>query len=117
MKAAAKPFILIAAGASSAASLIYLQVWMRRSALVFGGTMLVTAAVTLTFVAGLAIGTWTWGRWVDRRPHSALAAFAAIQLATGLYGFASLWIFHGVEALYLAVYPLLADHATLPDRS
>jgi spermidine synthase len=113
MKAAAKPFILIAAGASGAASLMYLQVWMRRSVLVFGGTMPMTAAVTLTFVAGLAIGTWTWGRWADRRPHSALTAFAAIQLATGLYGFASLWIFHGVEALYLAAYPLLTNHTNL----
>jgi spermidine synthase len=113
MKAAAKPFILIAASASGAASLIYLQVSMRRSVLVFGGTMLVTAAVTLTFVAGLAIGSWTWGRWADRRPHSTLTAFAAIQFATGLFGFASLWIFHGVEALYLAVYPLLAGHANL----
>jgi len=113
MKAAAKPFILIAAGASGSASLMYLQVWMRRSVLVFGGTMLVTAAVTLAFVAGLAIGTWTWGRFADRRPHSTLSAFAAIQLATGLYGFASLWIFDGVEALYLAVYPLLAGHANL----
>ncbi len=113
MRASTKPFILIAAGASGAASLIYLQVWMRRSVLVFGGTMLVTAAVTLTFLAGLAIGTWTWGRWADRRPHSNLTAFAAVQLATGLYGLASLWLFRRAEAVYVATYPSFADHSNL----
>jgi spermidine synthase len=86
---------------------------MRRFVLVFGGTAPVATAVTVTFLAGLAIGTWIWSLVADRRPHSTLTAFAAIQLATGLYGLASLWLFHGAETVYLATYPSFADHSNL----
>ena len=114
MKASAKPFILIAAGASGAASLIYLSAV---DASVRFGVRRHNARdrsrnAHLRRRPGyrnLDIGPVL----ADRRPHSTLTAFAAIQLATGLYGFASLWLFHGVEALYLATYPSFADHANL----
>lgn len=105
--------LLVMAVASGAASLVYQVVWMRRLALVFGSTTLATSTVVAAFLGGLAIGTWFWGRVADRRPQSSLKIFAAVEIATGLYGFASLWIFRGVEALYLAAYPSLANHASL----
>src|SRR5512132_1116240 len=101
-------FVLLGmAFVSGAASLIYQIVWMRRLALVFGNTTLATSTVLAAFLAGLAIGTFLWGRLADRRPQSTLVVFALIEAAAGLYGFASLWIFKGVESLYLAAYPLL----------
>ena len=105
--------LLVMAVASGAASLAYQVVWMRRLALVLGSTTLATSTVLAAFLGGLAIGTWLWGRVADRRPQSTLIVFAVIEIATGLYGFASLWIFRGVEALYLAAYPALADRASL----
>ena len=103
----------ILAAASGAASLAYQIVWMRRLALVFGSTTLATSTVLAAFLGGLAIGTWIWGRLADSRPQSSLGVFAIIEIATGLYGFASLSIFRIVQAMYLAVYPSLADHARL----
>jgi spermidine synthase len=99
------------AAASGAASVMYQIVWMRRLALVFGSTALATSATLVTLLGGLAIGGWIWGRVADRRPQSTLIVFAAVQIATGFYGFASLWIFRGVQALYLAAYPLLSGRA------
>jgi spermidine synthase len=99
--------------ASGAASLAYQVVWMRRLALVFGSTTLATSTILAAFLAGLAIGSWTWGRLADRRPQSSLIIFAALEIVTGLYGFASLWVFRGVEALYLGAYPSLAGRASL----
>jgi spermidine synthase len=105
--------LLVMAFASGAASLIYQIVWMRRVALVFGNTTLATSTVLAAFLAGLAIGTVLWGRWADRRPQSALIIFAIIEAATGIYGFASLWIFRVVQSVYLAAYPSLYEHTTV----
>ena len=103
----------ILAAASGAASLAYQIVWMRRLALVFGNTTLATSTVLAAFLGGLAIGAWIWGLLADSRPQSTLGFFAIIEIATGLYGFASLPIFRVVQAMYLAVYPPLANHSGL----
>jgi spermidine synthase len=114
MMTAVMTLVLLAmAFISGAASLIYQIVWMRRLALVFGHTTLATSTVLAAFLAGLAIGTFLWGRLADRRPQSTLMIFALLEAVTGLYGFASLWIFKGVEAVYLAAYPSLADRTSL----
>src|SRR5580658_6900038 len=115
MKGRTNSFILIPmmAFASGAASLTYQVVWMRRLALVFGSTTLATSTVLVAFLGGLAIGAWIWGRLADSRPRSALAFCAIIEIATGLYGFTSLPVFRFVQAMYLAVYPPLANHASL----
>ena len=86
---------------------------MRRLALVFGSTTLATSTVLAAFPRGIGGGYWIWGRLADSRPQSALAAFAGAEIATGLYGFASLLVFRIVQAMYLAVYPPLANHASL----
>src|SRR5262245_6187477 len=101
--------LLLMAFGSGAASLIYQVVWMRRLALVFGSTTLATSTVLAAFLGGLAIGTVLWGRLSDRRPHSTLTIFGVVEIVTGLYGFASLWIFRSVEAIYLAAYPSVAE--------
>ena len=86
---------------------------MRRLALVFGNTTLATSTVLAAFLGGLAAGAWIWGLLADSRPQSTLGFFAIIEIATGLYGFASLPVFRVVQAMYLAVYPPLANHSSL----
>lgn len=103
----------ILAFASGAASLIYQVVWMRRLALVFGSTTLATSTVLAAFLGGLAIGTWIWGRLGDLRPQSVLGALAGAEIATGIYGLASLLIFRLVQTMYLSVYPPLANRLAL----
>ena len=91
----------------------YPVLWMRRLAPVFGDTALASGTVLAVFLCGVAIGSWVWGRVADRRPQSTLITLAAIEIATGLYGFASLWLFGGIEWMYLAAYPSLGDSTTL----
>jgi spermidine synthase len=105
-------FLILAFG-SGAASLIYQVVWMRRLALVFGSTTLATSTVLAAFLGGLAVGTVLWARFADRRSRSTLIIFGVVEVATGLYGLASLGIFRGVEAIYLAAYPSIAGYAGL----
>ena len=110
VKGLTKSFTFVVAAASGTASFLYLVVWMRRVALTFGDTSFVTATAISAFLGGMALGAWILGRLADRRPRSSLMIFAGLELATGVYGVASLWILHGVEALYLFVYPSFADH-------
>ncbi len=110
VKGLTKSFTFVVAAASAAASFLYLVVWMRRVALTIGDTSFVTATAISAFRGGVALGAWIWGRLGDRRPRSSLMIFAGLELATGVYGVASSWILHGVEGLYLFVYPPFADH-------
>ena len=138
MKRPPRGFLLGLAAASGAASVMYQIVWMRRLALIFGRTLsggtifggtvfgstpfgrtpfgsmgLASSATLLAFFGGIAIGALIWGRVADRRPQSTLILFAAVQTATGFYGFASPGIFRGAQVLYVAAYPSLASHAAL----
>ncbi|MDQ7840193.1 MAG: fused MFS/spermidine synthase [bacterium] len=99
--------LLAMAVGSGLAALIYQVVWMRRLALVFGSTTLATSTVLVAFLGGLAVGAWVWGRVADRRPGGAIALFGLVEVATGLYGLASPWIFRGMEIVYLGLYPVL----------
>ena len=113
MKGLTKLFTFVVAAASGAAAFLYLAVWMCGAALTFGDTSFVSATAISVFLGGMALGARIWGRLADRRPRSSLMIFAGLALTTGAYGVASVWILHGVEALYLFVYPPFADHGIL----
>ncbi len=113
VKGLTKLFTFVVAAASGAAAFLYLAVWMCGAALTFGDTSFVSATAISVFLGGMALGARIWGRLADRRPRSSLMIFAGLALATGAYGVASVWILHGVEALYLFVYPPFADHGIL----
>ena len=96
---------------SGAAALVYQVVWVRSLTLVFGGSHLAVTAVLSIFMAGLAIGSYVGGRFVDR-----------IEKPLRLYGLLELGIapsallFAGLMKLYPQVYGALAqgrDDATL----
>jgi spermidine synthase len=113
VKGLAKLFTFVVAAASGAAAFLYLAVWMRREALTFGDTSFVGATAISAFLGGMALGAWIWGRLADRRPRSSLMIFAGLALAAGVYGVASLWILHGIEALYLLLSSPIAGHGVL----
>lgn len=113
MNGAKKALLACIALASGAASFIYLFVWTRLLALSFGDTPGTTAATLAVFFAGLAIGAWACNRLASRHGQSSFTILAALEIATGLYGFASLWILRGVELLYLSAYPSFFQHPTV----
>ncbi len=64
---------------SGAASLIYQVVWTRSLTLLFGSTTLAVSTVLTAFMAGLALGSWLFGRFADRR-RKALPLYALLEI-------------------------------------
>ena len=69
---------------SGACGLVYQVVWARMLTVVFGATLLAVSTVLSAFMAGLALGSFLFGRYIDRveRP---LRVFALLETGVGLY--------------------------------
>ncbi|HUL30523.1 MAG TPA: fused MFS/spermidine synthase, partial [Thermodesulfobacteriota bacterium] len=96
---------------SGAAALIYQVVWVRALTLIFGGSHLAVTAVLSIFMAGLAIGGYAIGKWVDR-VKKPLRLYGLLELGIALFAL----IFMGLMKLYPSLYVPLAqgkDNASL----
>ncbi len=88
---------------SGAAALVYEVVWVRSLSLVFGGSHLAVTTVLVTFMAGLALGGWLFGRRADRMTRPLLAyGLLELGIAVSALGCA------GLLALYPVLYAPLA---------
>ncbi len=90
---------------SGAAALVYEVLWMRWLALIFGVTTYATATVLATFMGGLALGSWVFGRWIDGRGHP-LRVYALLEVGIGLYALAVPGIFVGLRPAFVALHDL-----------
>jgi spermidine synthase len=122
---------------SGISGLLYEVAWTRMLHLLFGDTVLAVSTVLASFMAGLALGGFWSGRYVDRRPRvlalyagleagigvSAVALPVALQALTPLYIWlhqylhASFWLFSMVRfllAFCLLFVPTTLMGATLP---
>lgn len=69
---------------SGLAGLVYQVVWFRMLALVFGNTLLATSTVLSVFFAGLALGSFFFGRLADRISRRILA-YGLLEAGIGVY--------------------------------
>jgi MFS family permease len=71
---------------SGISGLVYQIVWTRLLVLVFGNTLLANSTVVAAFMAGLAAGSYFFGRFVDERPRRLVRLYALLE--AGIGGFA-----------------------------
>lgn len=93
---------------SGACGLVYEVVWMRMLTLVFGATAFATSAILASFFAGLALGSFHFGRTVDRTANP-LRLYALLEAGIGVLAFLMPALFAGVTWVYVA----LARHLPL----
>jgi spermidine synthase len=70
---------------SGLSSLLYEVVWSKLLTLLFGSTVFAVSTVTSALFAGLALGSFWFGRWVDRRGGHALAIYAGLEIAIAAF--------------------------------
>ena len=87
---------------SGAAGLIYEQLWIRELQHFFGSTIHSITTVVAAYMGGLGLGAWVVGRRADRSRNPA-ALYGVLELAIGLFGILSPFIFRGVGAAYLGL--------------
>ena len=95
-------FILALYTASGFAALIYQILWTRYFKLVFGNTSLAVTTVVCTFMAGLALGSYWFGKRVDGNPRP-LRLYGVMEIGIGAYAL----IFPFLFEILASVYPRL----------
>ncbi|MDJ0763730.1 MAG: fused MFS/spermidine synthase [Myxococcota bacterium] len=89
---------------SGMAGLIYELVWTRMLVLVFGNTMYATSTVLSAFMAGLAMGSVTIGRYIDQRPRNLIRLYGLLEVFIGGFALLFPFILNLASPLYAAVY-------------
>ncbi len=89
---------------SGALGLAYQVLWLRKLLLVFGSTVHAVSTVLTVFFAGLALGSWLFGKLIDRRPQEGLKWYAWIEVAIGAYAFLTPFLFHAIQQIYVPIY-------------
>lgn len=97
---------------SGAAGLVYQVIWVRLIDKVIGSAPFAVAAVLSVFMAGLAVGSWWAGRFIDRRPTRAalLALYGKLELGIGGLALAVPFAMAATRPIYRALYDRLLAH-------
>ncbi len=90
---------------SGTAGLIYEVVWTRMLTQIFGNTTYAIATVLSAFMAGLALGSYTFGRIADRGKNDFLL-YGILEAGVGVYGFLVPWLFSFGQRVYIPLYGL-----------
>ena len=99
-----KPIVWIIFIFSGASGLIYEVIWMRQLTLIFGSTVFATSTVLTAFMAGLALGSFYFGRKIDEGGQSPLRMYALLE--AGIGAFCLVWplILSVLGALYVLIH-------------
>ena len=87
---------------SGACGLVYEVVWMRMLTLVFGATAFATSTILASFFAGLALGSFLFGRVIDRGGNP-LKTYALLEVGIGIFAFLMPLLFAGLDGTYVHI--------------
>lgn len=86
---------------SGVAALLYQLIWQRSLMMIYGSNIESVAMVVSAFLVGLGLGSLAGGEVSKRRGMPLVLLFAGAELCIGLYGLASLRLFHWVGSYTL----------------
>ena len=95
--------ILVLFFLSGACGLVYEVVWMRMLTLVFGATAFATSTILASFFSGLALGSFSFGRIIDRGGNP-LKTYALLEGGVGIFAFLMPVLFSGLNDFYVQAY-------------
>jgi len=95
---------------SGMSGLIYQIVWTRMLVLIFGNTMLATSTVLSAYMAGLAAGSFVFGKYADKRPKGLLRVYALLEGGIGIFALIFPLLLSIVGPVYTSLYRGLASN-------
>ena len=104
--------VLILFFLSGVCGLVYEVVWARQLSLTFGVTIFATSTVLAAYMGGLALGSFTVGRFIDRSPNP-LRVYAILEVGIGLLALLTPLAFGFARTLYLLAADALEGHFLL----
>lgn len=87
---------------SGVSALIYQVAWMKILTVEFGSTVYAVSTVLSVFMCGLALGSYLFGRWVDRTSRP-LLTYATMEAILGVYAVVFLLSIPLVHEIYFAI--------------
>ncbi|HDZ20529.1 hypothetical protein LCGC14_0389150 [marine sediment metagenome] len=106
-----KPLLVVLFFFSGVAALVYQVVWHRMLVHVFGATSLAVTTVLSAFMAGLALGSYVGGRWVDRHERP-LRLFALLQFGIAVFALAFPFLLVALTKAYVLIDRALFIHGS-----
>lgn len=94
---------------SGISGLAYQIVWIRILKLIFGVTAFAASTVVSSYMAGLSLGSYYFGRLVDRSKNK-LRLYALLEIGIGVYAVFTPLIFKGTDYLYTLIYAQFHPH-------
>lgn len=86
-------------------SLTFQVIWLKKLVLIFGNTVWAASTLVTTFMAGLALGSWLFGRIADR-VDSPLRWYGGLEGVIGVYGMMTPVLFSWLTNAYIPLYTL-----------
>ena len=99
-----KPIVWLIFILSGASGLIYEVIWMRQLTLIFGSTVFATSTVLTAFMAGLALGSYYFGRKIDESTQSPLRIYALLEAGIGVFCLVWPLILGALSAIYVLIH-------------
>jgi len=100
-------FMLLCFFFAGMASLMDQVLWMRQLGLIFGTTTEAVSTVLAVFMAGLALGSYLFGRMADKTKNP-IRLYAMLQMGIGVYVMLTPLIFMGLNSVQVSIYGSLA---------
>ena len=97
------PVIMVLMFASGFAGLVYQVLWMKQLGLLFGNTSHAAGATLAAFFAGLAVGSWFWGKR-SGQCRNQLRIYAGLELGIAITALLYFVVMKGYHVIYPEVY-------------
>ena len=98
-----RPIVLLCFFLSGFSGLLYEVIWLRMLILIFGSTTLAVSTVLTSFMGGLALGSYLFGRIMDRQKRP-LMVYGLLEGIIGLYALMVPWLFSLLIPAYRVIW-------------
>jgi spermidine synthase len=104
--------LLLAFGMCMFTALVYEVIWTRNLNLVFGTSIYAFSAVLSSFMMGLALGAYYFGKKADKSPKL-LNILGKLQFALGIYAVLLIGLFNLISYPYFMLFDLFGNSLAL----